>query len=313
MGNLRVLDSHPPFARSRPSTKAKEDAVATSDHSEAVPDEADGGVAQRRSFPRLRSDAINAEDDAGDFTIARAVHVAVNRLKHVAIAAALLASQPAVLGDRPPLKRSQKAIGRLDPVEPVRIQRDQRCQGQIGGNASKAHYMDTLVAGRVLEMDAMIVRPGISLAKRGGEVAVGREDGRRVRKQNLAGVDVCRPEYRAFGCLERGMDKEIATPSAGELGTSSAAGCPPDAQNPRSHAGIQCCAVPIPKRDRAAGDRRGNCRSARIANGKCPASSLSSQHASSDAVLRRYDSRLRPDREVRLLARGDAAAASRPD
>lgn len=73
------------------SAEAQERAVAASNHREAISDQARGCVAQRGGFPRLGSNAIDAEDDAGDLAVARTVHAAVNRLKHVAIASALLA------------------------------------------------------------------------------------------------------------------------------------------------------------------------------------------------------------------------------
>lgn len=186
--------------------------IAARDHGETALDEPDDAVSQSGSFPVFGTNAFDAIDDIGDLAIRRAIHVAVRRLQHEAVAPPLLERQPAWSRDGPPMQRAQQALERFDPVRSVRVKRHERGEWAIGRDAGKTDQPNGLAASLEEEMHALLVRPSSGLAQLGGESACRRQDVWRVREQHGAGVRLGAPVHRTLASIQRRRDEKTAGP-----------------------------------------------------------------------------------------------------
>lgn len=103
----------------------QERAIAAGDQSASVLHEVDRHVAKGGSLPRRIGDAGGAEDGFGDFAVARAFRVTVDRLKHPSNPPALLLGQSCVDRHLPGVDGAPKTADRVDAVESISAEGDQ--------------------------------------------------------------------------------------------------------------------------------------------------------------------------------------------
>ena len=133
----------------------KERAIAPGDHGEGVLDKVHGRVAQCRGLPGIGCNAGHTVNDASDLAIARAIHAPVDRLQHVAGAPALLLGQPGIRGHGATEQGLEQTLDGFEPVEAVKVERDQRGERFAGCDAGQPQEMEKLpVSGVVQEMKA---------------------------------------------------------------------------------------------------------------------------------------------------------------
>lgn len=129
---------------------AQKFAVAAGNHGEAVLDEVDGAVSQRRGLPWISGDARRPVDDICDLAVARAVHAAVDGLQHVAQPSASLSRQARVGEGRAVVERTPEPRDGVDAIEAVGVERNQGRQRLIGPSIAKHQKAD---GGGTLAMD----------------------------------------------------------------------------------------------------------------------------------------------------------------
>lgn len=105
--------------------------IAAADHRRTALDQTDDRVADRRSLPRFRSDAIPAVKRDGDLAVTGAVRPAVRRLQHQAQSAALLACHARIGRHRASSDRTPIAGQSFEPVKYIVVERDQRGQRSL--------------------------------------------------------------------------------------------------------------------------------------------------------------------------------------
>lgn len=105
---------------------AQKFAIAAGDHGEAVLDEVDGAVSQRRGLPGIGGYARCAEDDVGDLAVARPVCAAVDGLQHVTQPSALLSRQARIGEERAVVQHPPEPRNGVDAIEAVGVERNMR-------------------------------------------------------------------------------------------------------------------------------------------------------------------------------------------
>lgn len=111
--------------------------IAAADHRRTAPDQADDRVADRRSLPGFRSDAIPAVKRDGDLAVTGAVRPAVRRLQHQTQPTALLARHTRIGRHRTSLGRTPIARHSFEPAKRIAIEWDQRGQRTVRGAIRK--------------------------------------------------------------------------------------------------------------------------------------------------------------------------------
>ena len=114
---------------------AKKLQIAAVNEGKAAFDEGDDGIAQRRCLPGLGIDARRAIDCDGDVAIGRAVHAAVGSTKFEAKAAALLGGHARVAQWRTLEPGAREACQRINAIEDVVIDGDDRRKLVVCGYA----------------------------------------------------------------------------------------------------------------------------------------------------------------------------------
>lgn len=117
-------------------------AIAAGDHGEAVLDEVDGAVSQRRRLPGIGSDARRAVDDVCDLAVGRAIHAAIDGLEHVAQPSALLCRQAGIGENATVMQCAPEPRDGLDAIEAVSVKRNKGRQRLIGPRIAKHQKAD---------------------------------------------------------------------------------------------------------------------------------------------------------------------------
>ena len=139
--------SHPlRWALSAPSAPAQQVTVAAINHSEAIANEPNGGIAERRCFPGVGGDAGHAEHHLGDLPVGRAAGAAVEGPQHVTEALPALRRHAQIGGRRRRMEPAPKARDGLDPIWCISVQRDDRGQRLVRISAAEQHDMDCVGA-----------------------------------------------------------------------------------------------------------------------------------------------------------------------
>lgn len=111
---------------------AQKFAVAAGDHGEAVLNEVDGAVAQRRGFPGIGGNTRCTEDDVGDLAVARPVCAAIDGLQHVTQPSALLSRQARIGEEGAMVQHAPKPRNGVDAIEAVGVERN-KCRERLIG------------------------------------------------------------------------------------------------------------------------------------------------------------------------------------
>lgn len=109
--------------------------IAAIDEGQSGFGEGDHGIPQRRGLPRVGIDARRAIDCDGDVAIGRAVHTAVGSTKFEAKAAALLGGHARVAQWRTLEPGAREACQRINAIEDVVIDGDDRRKLVVCGYA----------------------------------------------------------------------------------------------------------------------------------------------------------------------------------
>lgn len=121
---------------------AQELLVSAADHSGGAFDQADNGVAQGRSLPRVGSDARVAEYGLCDFPIAGAVVASVGRLQHESQASTLLLGNASIFDRWAPAQCLPESGDGLDVSECVVAEWYERNDGGLWSCAGKEEKLD---------------------------------------------------------------------------------------------------------------------------------------------------------------------------
>jgi hypothetical protein len=129
---------------------AQKFAVAAGDHGEAVLDEVDGAVAQRRGFPGIGGNTRCAVDDVGDLAVARTVCAAIDGLQHVTQSSALLSCLAGIGEEGAVVQHPPEPRNGVDAIEAVGVERNKgrerliepRAADQENGDRRSALSMD---------------------------------------------------------------------------------------------------------------------------------------------------------------------------
>lgn len=127
MENLRRLKSPPlPMRRLEATAMSEKAQIAAVDERHPGFDEGDHGISQRRGLPRLGIDARRAIDRYGDVAIGGAVHAAVGGAEPQTKATALIGGHAGIAQRRTSEPGSREPGDRIDAVENVVIDRNDR-------------------------------------------------------------------------------------------------------------------------------------------------------------------------------------------
>lgn len=121
---------------------------------------------------------LDAEDGFGDVAVASAVHPPVNRLQHVAGAAALLGGQAGVGGNRATEPGAQQPGDGVQPIRAILVERNQGGERLIGGGWGKPEPLKPVAVAKVdMEMQAVFaLADGISVLAYGRVIVIGTVD-----------------------------------------------------------------------------------------------------------------------------------------
>lgn len=122
---------------------------------------------------------LDAEDGFGDVAVASAVHPPVNRLQHVAGAAALLGGQAGVGGNRATEPGAQQPGDGVQPIRAILVERNQGGERLTGGGWCKEEQLKLVAFAKVeMEMQAEVVSSPVDDCQRLGVAGLVNQDGR---------------------------------------------------------------------------------------------------------------------------------------
>ncbi len=200
----------------------KQFAIAASNHGAGIPEKAHDGVPCRRGLPFIAGEFSGAEDHLCDLLLGRPLPRAIGGPQHSLGPFQLLARQTRVRRHDATMERCQKAGDRFHAVEAVEPERDQRRERLVASGIGGQDDVNALAIAEVMQvMRAFLRDQSIRDRQCFGNVAIGREEGRRRRKDDRAGIGLWKPEDFRLGGVQRGIDGEIATPTAGRRARSA--------------------------------------------------------------------------------------------
>jgi hypothetical protein len=205
---------------------------------------------------------LDAEDGFGDVAVASAVHPPVNRLQHVAGAAALLGGQAGVGGNRATEPGAQQPGDGVQPIRAILVEWNQGGERLIGGGWGKPEQLKPVAVAKVdMEMQAEFVRSPFVDRQRLEMAGPVKQDGRGGDQQDDGGVVGRRPEDWRVDGARAGSDREIATPNRSATSPCrdcGVAGTPASGHGHGGQSGSACCVAAIPRRVRLRRWRRCN-------------------------------------------------------
>ncbi|SEG16742.1 hypothetical protein SAMN04488115_103447 [Bosea lathyri] len=194
----------------------KQFAIAAGNHGVGTPEKAHDSVPCRGSLPFIAGKLSGAENRFCDILLSRPVARAISGPQHAPGACQLLARQTRVRRHDAAVEGCQKSGNRFQAVEAVEPERDQRSELFTTGDIGRPDDMNALAIAEVMQVMRAILRDqSIRYCQRFGNVAIGREEGRRRRKDDRAGIGLWKPEDFRLGGVQRGICGEIANPTAG--------------------------------------------------------------------------------------------------
>ncbi len=194
----------------------KQFAITTRNHIPGIPQQSHDGETSGGFLPGVTILPRHAQQLARYVLLAGAFCPAIRCTQHFCCTRSLLPCHPGVGWNGPIVQQGKKALKRRQAAKAIDRQRDDGNQFAIRLAIHFQHVQCVVRANRKPIIEPEFIHLGLGGRNSWLTCLLAKERGRRL-KNDTAGIKLWRPENRNVRGMERRIDREIATPSAGRV------------------------------------------------------------------------------------------------